>query len=177
MKLNSPSLSLLLASVLSGVLSLQAAEITEAPSAEEVSAKRRTGGREFTEAGVKKLSGEIQVEERKVSLLNDSHFLVGHYGYTLVPKGAVFSSSKAITLVKSAPAKGKLLKWEDFHRKHRASLRLIPITDGQWTGEASLDPVREVIAAAASSRQAVVTSLNGFPVSISALAISPKKVE
>lgn len=123
------------------------------------------------ESGVKKLSGDIKVEEQKVSLLNDSHFLVGHYGYTLVPKGAVFSSTKAISLVKNSPDEGKLMRWGDFHRKHRSGLRLIKITNGQWTGEASLDPVREVIAKAVSSGQTVVTSLNGFPVSISALSL------
>lgn len=149
---------------------MQALEIKDSLTAEEVAAKRRAGGEGLTEAGVETLSGQIKIEERKPSLLADSRFLVGYHGYTLVPKGAVFSTGKTVFVASDAPQKGKLLNWETFYRKHRSGLRLVLISDAQWTGEGSLDPVKEVIVKAATSGQTVVTSLNGSPVSIAALA-------
>lgn len=159
----------------SSFLSAQALDIKEALTADEVAAKRQAGGEELVEAGVEQLSGDIKIEERKPSLLADSCFLIGYHGYTLVPKGAVFSTGKAVQLASYAPVKGKLMNWEAFHRKHRSGLRLVQITDAQWTGEGSLDEVKKVISKAASSGQTVVTSLKGSPVSISALSKPPSE--
>jgi hypothetical protein len=146
-----------------------AAQIRKAPTVAEATAKRRQVDAVYERSEVRSVENEVSIERAKPSLLGSSDYLIGPHGFSLIPKGSVVAQGKMLTLATTAPTKGKLLKWEDFFRRHRAGIRLLTITDQQWMGEASLEPLRIKLAAAEKSGFTTLTSLNGDLVALQGL--------
>ncbi|MDQ8192236.1 hypothetical protein [Roseibacillus persicicus] len=146
--------------------SLVSAEITKAATGAEIEAQRRQLQSVYEDSGAAQVEGEVKIDVKKPSLLASSEFLVGPHGFTLVPKGAVIATGRAVAVENVAPKGAKLLNWSDFLQRHRGGLRLLPVTDNQWTGKESLDPLLTRIEAAEKSGYTTLTSLNGEPVSL-----------
>jgi hypothetical protein len=166
----------LVGSALVGVPAL-AQEVVETASPEEVMARRANAKAAFGKAGTVVPDKPIAISEDRPTLFEQSDFLVGVHGYTILPKGAVISVGKSVQLVSSQPRSGKLLDWNSFVRSHRGGLRLIPISDGQWTGTDPLDSLKPTLEAASESGLTCLLSLNGQPVSIPGIQelLSPEK--
>lgn len=137
------------------------AQISKAPTAAEIAAKRRQADAVYESAQAKSVEESVSIERATPSLLGSSDYLVGPHGFVLIPKGAVIAEGKTVTLAKTAPIRGKLLEWSEFFRKHRSGLRLLPISEQQWMGEASLEPLKSRVEAARQNGYTTVTALNG----------------
>ena len=87
----------------------------------------------------------------------------------LVPKGSVVAEGNIVKVSSVEPIKSKLLSWNEFYRKHRASLRFVAITEGQWTGEESLHDLKAKVAQARRSSFTTLTTLRGGFVSLPGL--------
>lgn len=144
---------------------LLAQEVKDAPSASEVSQLRKVSATNaYNEEGVKEVEKEVQLIERP-SLLKKSEFLSGPFGFALLPKGSVVAAGKSLTLTATPPEKGKMLPWKDFYQKHRGSIRLLVVTEQQWSGKAPLTSLLPTLKTAAEGGMTTVTSLQGQPIS------------
>lgn len=142
------------------------AEIRLAPNANDVESRRRQVEAVYEGNQSVSLPGEVKIEVKTPSLLARSEYLVGVRGFTLVPKGSVVGAGKYVTVLSTPPAEGKLLGWDEFYRLHRAHLRLLAITEKQWSGKDSLETMKDKLASALEGSQTVLTSLNGQLVSL-----------
>lgn len=145
------------------------AEIRKAPTADEVSAKRRQVNAVYDSAGTKAVESEVKIEKARTNLLATSEYLVGPHGFVLIPKGALITEGNMVTVSATAPTDTKFLTWDDFVRKHRAGIRLISISEQQWMGETSLDSLLPKLEAAKKGSFTALTSLNGSVVSLPAI--------
>lgn len=142
------------------------AQITRALTPAEVAAKRSQV--DTTPREVVSETGEQKTESKKdkPSLLANSDFLIGPHGFSIIPKGSLVSEGKMVTLSATAPKNKKLLSWDVFSHKHRAGLRYISISESQWKGEASLEPLRPQLIQAGKRPFTTLTTLNGGLVSL-----------
>lgn len=140
--------------------------VREAPSAADIAALRGDVASSYGNSKTSEKSGVVTAAKKRASLSERSEFLIGAYGYTILPKGAVTHTGKAVQLSASQPGTGKLMDWDSFYRKHRGVLRLIPITDSQWTGKAPLESLKPTLDSAAESGLTALISLNGYPVGL-----------
>lgn len=154
-----------------------AAEVTDKPTAGDVNEKRKRAAEVYErfrkEAEALKAKEEASSEKGKKSLLAESDFLVGPHGFIIVPKGAVVSEGKMVTVSADEPTRSRLLGWEEFYRKHRAGLRFIAISEGQWTGKESLEDVKKKVAEARKKSFTTLTLLNDSVVSMPQLQAAP----
>lgn len=141
-------------------------EVREAPSAEAVTAARGNIAASYGNSKTAKKGAPVEVVTKRPTLADQSDYLVGAYGYTILPKGAVTYTGSAVKLSATQPTTGKLMNWDSFYRKHRAGLRLVAITDSQWTGTAPLDSLKPALDAASKSNITTLISLNGYPVGL-----------
>lgn len=143
-----------------------AQKMKDAPNSAEVVALRGNVAAAYGNTATKPSAAAVAPPEKKRTLAEQSDFLVGAYGYTLLPKGAVTHTGKAVQVSATQPTSGQLMDWDSFYRKHRGGLRLVPITNDQWTGTAPLDSLKPTLEAAAKSGLTTVISLNGYPVGL-----------
>lgn len=151
------------------LLQPMSAEIRKAPTADEISAKRRQVDSVYGINGAKAVEEEVKIVDSRRNLLASSEYLVGPHGFILVPKGAVIAQGKMVTVSATIPANAQFLNWNDFIRKHRAGIRLLEISEKQWMGESSLESLLPKLEAAQKGSFTTLTSLNGSVVSLPAI--------
>ncbi|MDP0492588.1 MAG: hypothetical protein Q7Q71_16195 [Verrucomicrobiota bacterium JB023] len=157
-----------------GLVPTVAAEIKAAPSAEEVNARRQTGTTAYHRAGLKVPAKKVEVRLQSADLMDTTRILVGPNGYTLVPADSVVATGRLLTLAKEAPASGKLMRWEEFIRVHRAGLRMITVSDEALAGGEVTKGLKNAVSAAERSGLTAITVYNNNPVSVPKLISSSK---
>lgn len=142
--------------------------IRAAASASEVNAKRQRGQQAYERSSVSAPAEEVEIQASREGFLAGSEFLVGAYGFAILPKGSSVVKCKRIKIVAEPPVGDiPLLSWKEFVGRHRGVVRSIPVSDGVLTADpASLKHLRSSIKTLQSAGMTCVTTLNGNPVSV-----------
>lgn len=142
--------------------------IRDAASAAEVNAKRQRGQQAYERSSISTPTEKVEIRASREGFLAGSEFLVGAYGFAILPKGSSVVKTKRITIA-AEPPKGDipLLSWTEFVARHRGVVRSIPVTEGALSGEpASLKHLRSTIKTLQSAGMTCVTTLQGNPISV-----------
>lgn len=144
--------------------------IRDSSSAAEVNAKRQAAQEAYKRASVNRPTEEVEIRASREGFLAGSEFLVGAYGFAILPKGSSVLEGHRLPVAAEPPAAGvPLLSWTEFVARHRAVVRAIPITEGTLKGSSpALKKLAASVKAAQSAGVTCVTTLNGQPISVPA---------
>ena len=148
---------------------LGALEVNKPVTLEELQQRQANNKKAYEKAGLQQVEQAVEIRKQTRSLMDQSCFLVGRFGYALVPKGSVLSLGKGFEIVNEVPTKGEFLMWESFARKHRSSLRMVPVTADHLEGRGSRESLEETKAASSEAGTTCVTTFEGRPARIGKL--------
>lgn len=141
--------------------------IRDSSSAAAVNARRQAAQESYQRASVNRPAEEVEIKASREGFLEGSEFLVGAFGFAILPKGSSVLQGQRLHVAAEPPVGGvPLLSWADFVTRHRAVVRSIPVTEATLKGDsAGLKKLAATIKASQSSEATYVTTFSGNPIS------------